>query len=181
MDRLTCRRLARCGLGVIVMATGCRSTPSPVPPGRQFSNETAPAASFGSEPHPATGPSYGTAAPGTAVPGTTAPAMESPATGQYGPAPTMNPPSDPAPTMPSGPLTVPSPYGSAPSPASYGTMPSPGPGGGVPTAGMPSYGPAPSVFPAGSGAPAPAMDPAPGTAPAIPEDLPGIPAMGNPQ
>jgi hypothetical protein len=161
MDRLIFKRLAGCGLGVIVMAAGCRSTPSPVPPGRQFSNEPGPAASFGSEPHPATSPNYGTVggAPGSATPGL------------YGPAP----------TMPAGPAAASSPYGSAPMTAPYATAPSVGPDGGIPAASMPNYGTVPGMPAAGAGAPASAMDAAAGAAPAIPETLSGYPPMSNPQ
>src|SRR5438093_8579087 len=141
MDRLIRGRLASCGLGLIVATAGCRSTTSPVPPGRQFTTEGASAAGFGAEPHPATGPGAPLASPGSAAP----------MSGPYGPAPTV--PYGPAPTTSSygpAPMTLPPSVSGPADPAAIGTA---------------GYGPAPS---AAAGAPALQMNPTPGTAPTIP-------------
>lgn len=155
MDRLNGGRLAGCCLGLVLATAGCRSAPSPVPPGRQFSNEGASAVGFGSEPHPAVvGP-----VPESSVPGTAHPSGS-----PYGPAPTSN-------AYDSAPLAVPN-----------GIMSPTGPAGNDPAAmDAAGYGPAPGTAPAGTGAPAVQMDPAPGTVPAIPEDLPGIPSSESPR
>ncbi len=53
MDRQT-RRLAGCGLMFVLAASGCRSTRSEVPPGRQYAGDgrQVPSVGFSSDPHP---------------------------------------------------------------------------------------------------------------------------------
>ena len=56
MDRVA-RSLAVCGMGLMALASGCRSTRPEVPPGRPYSNDgrRQPAIGFSSDPHPIDG------------------------------------------------------------------------------------------------------------------------------
>jgi hypothetical protein len=55
MDRLTRSLLAHCGLGLVVLFTGCRTPRSEVPPGRQYTNDgrQVPPVGFSASPHEA--------------------------------------------------------------------------------------------------------------------------------
>jgi hypothetical protein len=95
MDRLSRWLLAPCGLGLILAASGCRSTKSDVPPGPKFgaSGAQSPPVAFSHDATPAQAPAtnyggmapslYGTQAPGmpasSAAPTTAAPASAAPA------------------------------------------------------------------------------------------------------
>lgn len=70
MDRLT-RTLAGCGLGLLMIAPGCKSVPE-VPPGRKFGTPPSapigaelPGVDFGNDPRPNRSPGFPEGAPGS--------------------------------------------------------------------------------------------------------------------
>lgn len=87
--------VAGCGVVLLLVAPGCRSTRSEVPPGRPYGGDgrpipSMPSTGFSSEPRPSV--SMGTNYPGNVGPGGTAPQYGTPAPGageRYG-APTPN-------------------------------------------------------------------------------------------
>jgi hypothetical protein len=123
MDRPNYSLVATCGLALILAGTGCRSTRSDVPPGRQYTNDgrQVPGVSFSSDPHPAAGGGFSPNAPGMAA-GTSSPfgagsGMMNPGgqSGGFGPPVTgsLMPGSPASMGIQGGPNTVPQGYGAA--------------------------------------------------------------------
>ena len=89
------------GVGVLALASGCRSMKSEVPPGKPYSTTpgTPPPVGFGSDSHPDTGMSAGLYGPNGLNPGTATPGA-----GGMGGAPQLGTPGpNPGPSM--GPMT----------------------------------------------------------------------------
>jgi hypothetical protein len=139
MDRLNHSLVATCGLALVLAATGCRSTRSEVPPGRQYMNDgrQIPPVGFSAEPHQAPNSGFAGGAPG-AVPGSSnaypTPNFSSSSTSNYG-APTIGSYGPPA-TGASLPMPMP---GSAASLGVPGAGTSPSSGASASTQGIPTY------------------------------------------